>query len=280
MIETIVDSMGVSGEGAAIQRIQTAHRLKLIQFWEIPQGAKVLEIGCGQGDTTAALAYTVGASGRVQGIDIASPDYGSPVTLGEACSRLMASELGRQIQIQFETDILSPEVDFSEGAFDYIVFAHCAWYFQSAEQLRKTLSKIRPWGKKLCLAEWDIRVSIPEQLAHYNAVMIQAQCEAFKQSSLSNVRTLFSPLDLKEIARSAGWHVEQETSVYSPDLQDGEWEVAMTLEMYPEEIAAITEIPGKFKELMLSQIGQLKERAEMGKVKPLSVFTFTAGGTS
>jgi len=38
-----------------IQRTQTDHRLKLVQFWGIKEGSRVLEIGCGQGDTTAIL---------------------------------------------------------------------------------------------------------------------------------------------------------------------------------------------------------------------------------
>lgn len=276
MIEHIITSMGISGEGAAIQRIQTAHRLKLIQFWGIPEGAKVLEIGSGQGDTTAALAYTVGPSGSVYGIDIASPDYGAPLTIGEACGRLQASELGNRIQISFNTDILSPEVDFPEGAFDYIVFAHCSWYFHSSAQLLETLRKIRPWGNKLCLAEWDIRVTAPEQLAHYQAVLIQAQCECFKTSSESNVRTLFAPHDLRAIALEAGWHVTGETSIYSEDLHDGEWEVAMTLEVYPEEIGRQDHMPTKLKELIMSQITLLKETRAQGPVKPLPVFAFTA----
>jgi SAM-dependent methyltransferase len=276
MIETIIQSMGMDGQGAEIQRIQTAHRLRLIEFWQIPEGAKVLEIGCGQGDTTAALAYTVGAGGWVHGVDIASPDYGAPITLGEASSRLLQSDLGRQIRIDFNTDVLSDEVQFPAGSFDYIVFAHCAWYFGSSSVLMETLRKLKPWGGKLCLAEWDTTVSSPDQLAHYNAVLIQAQCECFKESSLSNVRTLFAPQDLKSIAQEAGWSIARETSVYSEALQDGDWEVAMTLEMYPEEITAISGMPDKLKDLMLSQIGQLKERAEAGVVKPLSVFTFIA----
>jgi SAM-dependent methyltransferase len=278
MIENIIASMGIDGEGAAIQRIQTEHRLKLIQFWGIPQGAKVLEIGCGQGDTTATLAYTVGASGLIHGIDIASPVYGAPLTLGESTSRLLASELGSRIFIDFNTDILSPEVNFSEGVFDYIVFAHCSWYFKNSNQLLETLSKIKPWGNKLCLAEWDIRVTSPDQLSHYHAVMIQAQCECFKESSESNVRTLFTPQDLSYIARLAGWKMEKETSIYSEFLQDGKWEVAAALSIYPSEIADLDDVlPPKLKDLMLSQIRLLKEQTEQGSVKPLPVFAFVAG---
>ena len=71
------------------QKIQTYHRLKLIRFWRIPPGARVLEIGCGQGDTLAALCFAVGENGFVHGVDLASSGYGSPETLGQAKDRLL-----------------------------------------------------------------------------------------------------------------------------------------------------------------------------------------------
>ena len=38
---------------------QLAHRQELISYWDVQPGSKVLEIGCGQGDTTVALADAV-----------------------------------------------------------------------------------------------------------------------------------------------------------------------------------------------------------------------------
>lgn len=52
------------------QKRQTLHCLKLIRFWRLPPGAKVLEIDCGQGDTLAALCFAVGKNGFVHGVDI------------------------------------------------------------------------------------------------------------------------------------------------------------------------------------------------------------------
>lgn len=61
----------------SIQHSQTLHRLMLLQHWNIPIGSKVLELGCGQGDCTTALAYAVGEQGRVVAVDPADLDYGA-----------------------------------------------------------------------------------------------------------------------------------------------------------------------------------------------------------
>lgn len=57
----------------SIQHSQTVHRLVLLQHWKIPRGSKVLELGCGQGDCTTALASAVGDGGIA--VDPADLDY-------------------------------------------------------------------------------------------------------------------------------------------------------------------------------------------------------------
>lgn len=82
IIRDLIQYMDVE-DNAAIQYIQTEHRLKLGLFWGIKEGSRVLEIGCGQGDTTAVLAHLVGENGYVHGVDIAPEDYGAPLTVGK-----------------------------------------------------------------------------------------------------------------------------------------------------------------------------------------------------
>lgn len=60
-----------------VQLESAAHRAAIVSQWDIPVGARVLEIGCGQGDTTAVLAELVGENGHVTGVDPASLDYGA-----------------------------------------------------------------------------------------------------------------------------------------------------------------------------------------------------------
>ena len=58
---------------------QIQHRIDLITRWGINAGENVLEIGCGQGDTTITLAAAVGQDGHVTAVDPASLDYGALV---------------------------------------------------------------------------------------------------------------------------------------------------------------------------------------------------------
>lgn len=274
-ITSIVACMATTGNMNDIQRVQTAHRLKLVEFWGIKAGSRVLEIGCGQGDTTAVLAHVVGETGLVHGIDIAAGNYGAPITLGDAMHYLQKSELGKQIKIDFNTDVLSSEMDFPEDTFDYIVFSHCSWYVKSFAELEAMMNKVRKWGKKLCFAEWDARIQTIEQYPHFLAVLIQSQYECFKESSFSNVRTLFTPNDVRQIVEKANWTITEEQTIYSPLLQDGKWEVAMTLSDYKEELARLAHLPDTFTSLIQSEI-HLLEAARHQAVKPMSTFVFTA----
>jgi ubiquinone/menaquinone biosynthesis C-methylase UbiE len=275
-VDTIVECMAISNGDSSIQKVQTEHRLKLAKFWDIKEGDHVLEIGCGQGDTTAVLAYLVGEKGFVQGIDIASPDYGSPVSLGRAAEKLSKSKLGNQIKINFEVDVLSPTINFPDKSFDIIVLSHCSWYFKTFEQLYDVLKKVKKWGKKLCFAEWDARINSSEQLPHFLAVLIQAQYECFKENSLSNVRTLFTANDLKDLAERAGWSIIKEQSILSNTLQDGEWEVANTLNNFQLDLEKIDNMPLKLKSLIQSEVTILKEVIKTTEIKPMSTYAFIA----
>jgi SAM-dependent methyltransferase len=276
VIDFIVTCMATNSLDPKIQRIQTEHRMKLAEFWGIKEGSKVLEIGCGQGDTTAVLAYLVGDKGFVQGIDIATPEYGSPITVGDSIDFLKKSELGSRIKIDFEMDIQSTEVDYSEGYFDYVILSHSSWYLNSSEELLAILRKLKQLGKTLCFAEWDIRVHSDQQLPHFLSVLIQAQYECFKQNSNSNVRTLFTPMDLRDITKEAGWNIVDETSIYSSNLQDGEWEVKQTLSDYQKELNGIDHMPTKLHTLIKSEIKLLKESLGKGPIIPMSTFCFIA----
>ncbi|MBM6615572.1 class I SAM-dependent methyltransferase [Desemzia sp. RIT804] len=275
-IDAIAKSISPTGALSEIQMVQTQHRIHLAKYWEIQTGERILEIGCGQGDTTAVLAYFVGDKGTVHAIDIASPDYGAPETLEQAMSKLKQSSVGDQITVDFNTDILSPEIDFPENTFDTIILSHSSWYLNSQATLFNMFVRFHKWGKRLAFAEWDSRISESHQLPHFLAALLQAQYESFRESSEANIRTLITPEDSKALAKQAGWEIIDETIIPSQELQDGGWEVDMTLYDAPEAIVSIPNMPDQFKTLLYSQLNLLKSYNGQEPIQSMDTFSFIA----
>jgi tRNA A58 N-methylase Trm61 len=76
--ENLAKLLLVAENGLKSQVAQIAHRQNIIAACGgISPGMKVLELGCGQGDCTVALASAVGENGSVDAVDPAPPDYGS-----------------------------------------------------------------------------------------------------------------------------------------------------------------------------------------------------------
>ncbi|MBT2282743.1 class I SAM-dependent methyltransferase [Paenibacillus polymyxa] len=274
IIRDLIKYMDVE-DNAVIQYIQTEHRMKLGLFWGIQEGNRILEIGCGQGDTTAVLAHLVGEHGYVHGVDIAPEDYGAPLTVGEAAAKLRRSPLGDRIRMDYDFDILSDQAQFAENEFDVIVLSHCSWYLKSFDELAQILSKVRTWGHQLCFAEWDARVTDVSQLSHWLSVLIQSQVECYKENSFSNVRTLFTPEDIQELVSAAGWTMKEETTIHSPELQDGRWETEMTLAEAPVELKLLP-ILDKVKTLLLSELKLLRTHHASGLGSPLGTYAIVA----
>lgn len=256
MIDQILACMAMAQEDLENQRIQTRHRMRLVETWGIEEGDRVLEIGCGQGDTTAVLAYMVGESGFVHGIDLADPEYGSPVSIGESAEFLKRSELGSRIQMDFNFDFLKADARLEEEGYDIVVLSHSSWYLRSHDQLLAILQKARKIADRICFAEADVRIDRMDQVPHLLAVLIQAQVEVFKANSVSNIRTLVGREDAIRLMERAGWHIVEEDRVEEPELQDGEWEIQYTLHEVMQEATYMEGIPEKWGDLMQS-LGEL-----------------------
>ncbi|MFJ8311697.1 MULTISPECIES: class I SAM-dependent methyltransferase [unclassified Streptomyces] len=258
-----------------VQRAQTAYRAALVAAMNVPAGASVLELGCGQGDMTAVLAEAVGPDGRVVALDIADPSYGAPVTLGQSAEHLKASLLGARVDFRFGVDVLDGSVDFPDGAFDHVVLTHCSWYFASLGRLREVLARVRPWARRLSFTEWDLAPRSTDQLPHLLAVLIQGQIEASGSRGEGNVRTPFSRESLLRLLPSAGWEAVAEHCVDTAQLQDADWEIdacALLLDS-AERMAAL---PVPVRDLVLSQADVLRAAARKRGNTPLPSYSVTA----
>src|SRR5580698_6703807 len=258
-----------------VQLIQTRFRLDLVDGWGLTPGAQVLEVGCGQGDMTAALADAVGPDGHVLGVDIASPGYGAPVTLGQSAARLAATPLGERIEFRFECDVLDPATSFPDGAFDDVVLSQCSWYFADLGQLRHTLTRVRPWARRLRFAEWDLTARTREQLPHLLAVLIQGQIEAGGSHGEGNVRTPFSRQALLDILAETGWQIDGQRTVDTAGLQDADWEIDACMQLLADD-SRLAVLPPALADLIACQGDLLRQTARHFGNLPLPCYSVTA----
>lgn len=208
-------------ENDEIQQIQLQHRLSLVEAFQLPKGGRILEIGCGQGDTTMAIAHMIGEEGRVVAIDNASRDYGAPFTLGEATDQILQSPLGKRISFHLETDFNEFEVS---TPFDVAVFSHSSWYFKNPKELLVFFKRLRLLTKRICFAEWDLHYTEIQQRSHFCAVSILALHSKLVDTE-SNVQTLFNKTQIQQLLEQSGFHIEKQITVDATFLPDAKWEI-------------------------------------------------------
>jgi len=216
----------LSGYGPKSSVPQAQYRLDLVAKWPIATGARVLELGCGQGDTTLALAEAVGETGHVDAVDPGPLDYGSPKTLGQAHDTVSAGPFGPRITwIQAEPlAFLSANPDAPR--YDVAVLAHSLWYFATPALILETLRVLATRAHRVCIAEWSLSCAEGASgTTHILAVLAQAAMECRKPASTSNVRTVVSPARIKDIAKEAGLVLQAEALVTpGARVYDGQWE--------------------------------------------------------
>ncbi|MCT6817255.1 MAG: class I SAM-dependent methyltransferase [Lysinibacillus fusiformis] len=203
-----------------IQQIQLRHRFELVKAFGIQEGMRVLEIGCGQGNTTVVLADIVGDTGHVLALDIAASDYGAPLTLAQAHAQIQSSPLGKRISFHLETDFLTFHL---LEDIDVVVLSHSSWYFKSMEQLLQYFQRAKQLGVKLCFAEWDMAYTSLQQRSHFCAVSILALYSAFIENE-GNIQNVWSKSQSLAIAETANFQLKKSVIVEADYLQDGGWE--------------------------------------------------------
>jgi len=210
---------------------QMAHRLSLLSYWSIHPGSRVLEIGCGQGDTTIVLADAVGPTGHVDAIDPGDPTYGSPYTLGQSQSHILSSPLGPRITFHNTT----PQkylAEYEGERYDVVVFSHSIYYFSGPEVLPEILVSLKGKAKRACVAEWALKAGRQEGQAHLLAVLLLGALESKRGiESEENVRCVRSPRAIREIFEKGGWRIEREDGARETGegMHDGKWEVGALL---------------------------------------------------
>ena len=207
---------------------QLRHRMALVEFWELAPGDQVLEVGCGQGDCTAVLAYAVGEGGKVVAVDIEPDTYGAPVSQGDAHGFMKSSDIGNRIEFHTCANLFDPKWDFPDEYFDLAVFAHSSWYMASLEELGNLFARVRPWSKRLGYVEWHPAPQSASQVTHLVAILSQAHIRShWPDHGMGNVHSLVTPDQARSMAQAAGWNVTDERVTDSSiGLENGrDWEI-------------------------------------------------------
>ncbi|KAJ7227054.1 S-adenosyl-L-methionine-dependent methyltransferase [Mycena pura] len=229
----------LSGYGPTSSVAQAQYRLDLVSKWQIGVGARVLELGCGQGDTTLALADIVGDTGHVDAVDPGPLDYGSPKTLGQAHETISAGPLGSRIT-WIQAEPLAFLADSNPAlVYDVAVLAHSLWYFASPALVLDTLRVVATRARRVCIAEWSLSCAEGSAATtHILAVLTQGALECRKPASTSNVRNVVSPARIKDLASQAGLILQSEALITpGARVYDGRWETDHVLQtQFAEEI--------------------------------------------
>lgn len=261
-LEELISYMQIYEDNIDIQKAQTAHRMRLVEAFDIQAGDKILEVGSGQGDTTAVLADTVTDSGHVHAVDIASADYGAPLTLKEATDYISKSAIGKQITFSFETDVT--DRNFT-GEYDVAILSHSLFYFSNEETLLRLLTKLKKIAHRICVADWDLDIQSPAQIAHAQAILIQVLFAEYKQSD-ANIQMAVTRANTEHLLINSGWKITQSSSVDASDLDDGKWEVAYSNSLSLSELE-----PGFSSAQKL-----MRDVGSFGDIKSLNSFVILA----
>ncbi|EPE30035.1 S-adenosyl-L-methionine-dependent methyltransferase [Glarea lozoyensis ATCC 20868] len=226
-LETRSPSHPTSSSASLLSQI--SHRQKIISYFSIPAGSRVLEIGCGQGDTTIVLADTVGPSGHIDALDPGSPDYGSPFTLSQAQSHILSSPLGPRITFH-NTSPLAYLTSYTGPPYDFIIFVHSTYYFATPSVLPSILAIPLLGTPRICIAEWSLRARTPVSYPHVLVVLVMAMLENMRRGDGSgNVRTVMAPARLREVVGERYGVVREEYLGSGEGMRDGVWEVGYIL---------------------------------------------------
>ncbi|GIZ49073.1 hypothetical protein CKM354_001211300 [Cercospora kikuchii] len=315
-LATTLSTCTISGGTDAIQISQLVHRLNILAKWfdndlskakAALQGRCVLELGCGQGDMTVALAHLVQnqiddhnhesenhgnfttKAGKILALDPGDLDYGAPYTLRQAQEHISqsASGLGKCIDwLQYDPieylGILSngkDENSKTEEFPDFIILAHSIFYLPNEEYFSRlfralhnaaSISQTRKNRNppRLLLAEWGMRITSPTAEAHLLAVEIQKA----RPIEEGNVQCVIAPTRIVELAKEAGWTIEREAWIANPEVDDGKWEVgAVKADTKLDGLEEDSEIRRKYQRML-----ELSEK-EGGQVKSMDVWTGVFG---
>ncbi|KAE8380878.1 S-adenosyl-L-methionine-dependent methyltransferase [Aspergillus bertholletiae] len=210
------------------------HRLRIAQAWGISTGERILDIGCGQGESCIVLAHLVGPTGHITGIDPAQPEYGSPFTVRQSHTYAKRSALGPSLTFRrADTPSFLRGLDRpAREVFDAVTLFHSLWYFPDYQAVVDLFRAVRDADiPRVYLAEYSFTPSLESQRAHALAAEAQTLFYRVRKPRApgdleQNVRGGLDQAAILEAAQMAGFVVAGR-GVITPDqtMLEGHFEV-------------------------------------------------------
>ncbi len=123
-------------------------REKIMALLGVREGDKALDIGCGPGLTTLALAQATGTNGEVTGVDIAEPMLA-----------LARKRCAQYSNVNFTTADVTA-LPYEDGSFDIALATQVYEYVEQVDQALKELARVvKPGGRVLIVdTDWESAV--------------------------------------------------------------------------------------------------------------------------
>lgn len=183
--------MASDGDGYELQMGRWSRRLapKLIAFAGITGGARVLDVGCGTGSLTFALAGNP-AIGGVCGIDLA-PAYVA-----------YASKRNSDPRVVFQVGDASA-LPFPDASFDHALSMLVLQFIPDADAAVREMRRVTRPGGTVAAAVWDTRGGLIFYRMFYDTAAV-VDPEANARRAKVFTRPMTRPGDLERAWRSAG----------------------------------------------------------------------------
>lgn len=130
----------MAGDYGAFARYMEPGAVEILAGWQIPAGARMLDVGCGAGQIAIPAAR---AGVHVTGLDLA------PNLIAQARARASAEGVAAQFD---EGD--AEQLPYEDGAFDVVVSLIGAMFAPRPEKVTSELRRVCRSGGRILMANW------------------------------------------------------------------------------------------------------------------------------